>query len=111
MLSDILRTMQTSEDRSMYDKVVNAIFDDVDVLSIKDLHCHAGRLRLAVDETSIQYTDLDTVVRDYVVEVTREVFRQHCAKHLEIVSIRLFDDFPLFNRFLFQSNFMLSFLH
>ncbi|KAG7995092.1 hypothetical protein I3843_01G090700 [Carya illinoinensis] len=97
LLDNILRTMQTSEDRSMYEKVVNAIFDE-DMLSIKDLHRHAGRPRLAGDETSIQYTDLDTEVRDYVVEVTREVFKQHCAKHLEIVPMRLLDDFPQFNR-------------
>ncbi|XP_042985524.1 eIF-2-alpha kinase GCN2 isoform X3 [Carya illinoinensis] len=97
LLDNILRTMQTSEDRSTYEKVVNAIFDE-DMLSIKDLHRHAGRPRLAGDETSIQYTDLDTEVRDYVVEVTREVFKQHCAKHLEIVPMRLLDDFPQFNR-------------
>lgn len=97
--SDILRTMQISEDRSIYDKVVNAIFDE-EMLSMKDHHHHAGRLRLAGDEASVQYTDLDTEVRDYVVEVTRNVFRQHCAKHLEIIPMRLLEDFPQLNRFL-----------
>lgn len=91
--------MQTSEDRSVYDKVVNAIFDE-EMLNIKDHHHHAGEMRLAGDDTSIQYTDLDTEVRDCVVEVTREVFRQHCAKHLEIIPMRLLDDSPQFNRFL-----------
>jgi translation initiation factor 2-alpha kinase 4 len=97
--SDFLRTMQTSEDRSIYDKVVNAIFDEK-MLSMKDQHHHAGRLRLAGDEASVQYTDLDTEVRDYVFEITREVFRQHCAKHLEIIPTRLLEDFPQLNRFL-----------
>nr|POF25315.1 eif-2-alpha kinase gcn2 [Quercus suber] len=94
---DILRTMQTSEDRSVYAKVVNAIFDE-EMLNVKDHHHHAGEMRLAGDDTSIQYTDLDTEVRDCVVEVTREVFRQHCAKHLEIIPMRLLDDSPQFNR-------------
>ncbi|GLT53271.1 hypothetical protein SLA2020_265540 [Shorea laevis] len=89
--------MQISEDRSIYDKVVNAIFDE-EMLSMKDHHHHAGRLRLAGDEASVQYTDLDTEVRDYVVEVTRNVFRQHCAKHLEIIPMRLLEDFPQLNR-------------
>ncbi|KAK9997208.1 hypothetical protein SO802_021894 [Lithocarpus litseifolius] len=97
LLDNILRTMQTSEDRSVYDKVVNAMFDE-EMLNVKDHHHHAGEMRLAGDDTSIQYTDLDTEVRDCVVEVTREVFRQHCAKHLEIISMRLLDDSPQFNR-------------
>ncbi|XP_030938863.1 eIF-2-alpha kinase GCN2 isoform X2 [Quercus lobata] len=97
LLDNILRTMQTSEDRSVYDKVVNAIFDE-EMLNVKDHHHHAGEMRLAGDDTSIQYTDLDTEVRDCVVEVTREIFRQHCARHLEIIPMRLLDDSPQFNR-------------
>lgn len=97
LLDNILRTMQTSEDRSVYDKVVNAIFDE-EMLNVEDHHHHAGEMRLAGDDTSIQYTDLDTEVRDCVVELTREVFRQHCAKHLEIIPMRLLDDSPQFNR-------------
>ncbi|XP_062173288.1 eIF-2-alpha kinase GCN2 isoform X4 [Alnus glutinosa] len=97
LLDNILRTMQTSEDRSIYDKVVNAIFDE-EMLSMKDHHHHAGRLRLTGDEASVQYTDLDTEVRDYVVEISREVFRQHCAKHLEIIPMHLLEDFPQLNR-------------
>ena len=52
--------MQTSEDRSIYDKVVNAIFDQ-DVSSIKDQHHHPGRFRLPESGASaIQYVDLNT---------------------------------------------------
>lgn len=92
--------MQTSEDSSIYNKVVDAIFDD-EMLNIKDEHHHTGELRLARDDTSaIQYTDLNTEIRDYVVEITREVFRKHCAKHLEVIPMRLLDDCPLFNRFI-----------
>ncbi|KAI4324306.1 hypothetical protein L6164_023858 [Bauhinia variegata] len=98
LLDDILRTMQTSEDTSLYDKVVNAIFDE-EILSTKE-HLHrAGRLgTVGGSRSSIQYSDLETEVRDYVVDVTRGVFRQHCAKHLEILPMRLLDDCPHFNR-------------
>ena len=90
--------MQTSEDRSIYDKVVNAIFDQ-DVSSIKDQHHHPGRFRLPERGTSaIQYVDLNTEVRDYITDISREVFRKHCAKHLEIIPMRLLDDYPQFNR-------------
>ncbi|XWS13227.1 hypothetical protein CRYUN_Cryun36dG0019600 [Craigia yunnanensis] len=97
LLDDILRTMQTSEDASVYDKVVNAIFDE-EMLGMKNHHQNAGRLRMVQHDTSIQFADLDTELRDYVAEVSREVFKQHCARHLEIVSMRLLDDCPQFYR-------------
>lgn len=98
LLDNMLRTMQTSEDRSVYDKVVNAIFDE-EMLRMKNQHQRAGRLRIVRDDTScIQLEDLDTELRDCVIEIVREVFKQHCAKHLEIIPVRLLDDSPQFNR-------------
>lgn len=114
--ADILRTMQTSEDSNIYDKVVNAIFDE-EVLSIKDQHNHTGRFRLSGGGTSaIQYAELDTEIRDYVTEISNEVFRKHCARHLEIISMRLSDDCPQFNRLnilpnSLYSNLLLLFFH
>ncbi|XP_020236018.1 eIF-2-alpha kinase GCN2 isoform X2 [Cajanus cajan] len=96
LLDDILRTMQKSEDTSIYDKVLNAIFDE-EMLSTKHIR-QVGRLGSVGDNSSsIQYTEFETEVRDYVVEVNREIFRQHCAKHLEISTMRLLDC-PQFNR-------------
>ncbi|KHN25293.1 Putative serine/threonine-protein kinase GCN2 [Glycine soja] len=80
--------MQKSEDTSIYDKVLNAIFDE-EMLSTKHIRQNSS---------SIQYTDFETEVRDYVVDANREIFRQHCAKHLEIPTMRLLDDCPQFNR-------------
>lgn len=91
--------MHTSEDTSIRDKVVNAIFDE-EIIGTKGHHEHVGRLKLVKSDTSsIQYTDLDTEIRDQVGEVTTEVFKQHCAKHLEILPMRLLGDSPQFNRF------------
>ncbi|XP_059632903.1 eIF-2-alpha kinase GCN2 isoform X3 [Cornus florida] len=98
MLDSILRTMHTSEDTSIYDKVVNAIFDE-ELSSTKDHHEHVERLRLLRNDTSsIQYTDSETEARDLVVEFTTEVFRQHCAKRLEIIPLRLLGNCPELNR-------------
>ncbi|XP_043817826.1 eIF-2-alpha kinase GCN2 isoform X3 [Manihot esculenta] len=98
LLDNILRTMKTSEDRTVYDKVVSSIFDE-EMLSMKSQHQLSGRLGMGGGDTSsVQYADLDTELRDYIVEATREVFKQHSAKHLEIVSMRLLDDCPQFSR-------------
>lgn len=90
LLDNILRTMKTSEDSSIYDRVVNAIFSE-ETLAIKDDQLDCGT-------ASIQYTDLGTEVRDHVIDVTRELFRLHCAKHLEISPMHLLDGSAQINR-------------
>lgn len=98
LLDNILRMMQSSEDRSIYDKVVSSIFDE-ETLGLKNHHQHGDTLKVTRDNAlSIQYTDVDTELRDYVVEVTREVFRQHCAKRLEIMPVYLLDESPQYRR-------------
>ncbi|XP_022150410.1 eIF-2-alpha kinase GCN2 isoform X2 [Momordica charantia] len=90
LLDNILRTMKTSEDSSIYDRVVNAIFDEETLVTKGDQHdCGTA---------SIQYTDLGTEVRDHVIDVTREMFRLHCAKHLEISPMYLLDGSEQINR-------------
>lgn len=93
--SDILRIMQTSEDSSVYDRVVNVIFDE-EVLEMKSHQ--SSRSRLCADDSYVQYTEMNTELRDYVVDITKEVFRQHCAKHLEVIPMRLLGDSPQFSR-------------
>lgn len=98
LLDNILRTMHTSEDTSVYDKVVTAVFSE-DLLRANDHSERGGRLGSTGNNTSsILYTDLNTEVRDHVVEIAKEVFRQHCAKHLEIMPMRLLGDCPAINR-------------
>ncbi|KAK3204428.1 hypothetical protein Dsin_018474 [Dipteronia sinensis] len=98
LLDNILRMMQTSEDTSIYDKVVSSVFDR-ELIGMKNSYQHAGVLRVTGDNaSSIQYTDLDTELRDYVIEATRELFRQRCAKHLETIPMYLLDDCPQFKR-------------
>ncbi|XP_051116780.1 eIF-2-alpha kinase GCN2 [Andrographis paniculata] len=94
LLDNMLRTMQSSEDTIIYEKVVSAIFDD-DMLRKKNIHESFGRLKSLPDNTSsIVYTDLDTAHRDLVVDITKEVCRKHCANHLEVIPMRILSDFP-----------------
>ncbi|KAL2249418.1 UNVERIFIED_CONTAM: eIF-2-alpha kinase GCN2, partial [Sesamum indicum] len=96
---DMLRTIHSSEDTSMYEKIVSAIFDE-DTLSTKDNHENVGRLKLNEDDTSSTiFADLDTANRDLVVDIAIEVCRQHCAKHLEVIPIRMLGDCPQVNRY------------
>ncbi|KAI6699187.1 hypothetical protein NL676_019306 [Syzygium grande] len=98
LLDNILRTMRNSEDTSVYDKVVSSIFDN-EALRMKDKHQNGDGLNLhKYHDYSIQYPEFDTELRDHVMEVSREVFRQHCAKHLEIIPMHLVDDSPQIKR-------------
>ncbi|KAI3804430.1 hypothetical protein L1987_25968 [Smallanthus sonchifolius] len=98
LLDNILRTMHSSEDTSIYDKVVTAIFSE-EILSTKNQDNDAETPKLGGNDTSsIQHTDLDTEIRDLVWEVSAAVFRLHCAKRLEIIPMRLLGDSIEFNR-------------
>ena len=90
--------MQTSEDTSVYDKVVSAFFDE-EMLASRSSHHHSGSLKLAGDVTSvIQYSDVETELRDFVVDSSKEIFKRHCAKHLELKPLHLVNDVAASNR-------------
>nr|XP_043628551.1 eIF-2-alpha kinase GCN2 [Erigeron canadensis] len=98
LLDNILRTMHNSEDTTIYDKVVNAIFSE-DILSNKNKDNQSEISKLDGNNTSaVQHSELDTEVRDLVWEVSAAVFRLHCAKRLEIIPMHLLGDSLLFNR-------------
>ncbi|WOH08018.1 hypothetical protein DCAR_0727454 [Daucus carota subsp. sativus] len=88
LVDNILRKMHSSEDTSIRDKVVNALFDE-EIVAPKARQETFDTPKLREHDASIQYTELDTAVRDQVVEVTVEVFKQHCAKHMEILPMQL----------------------
>lgn len=88
LVDNILRKMHSSEDTSIRDKVVNAIFDE-EMVGPKGRQENVDAPKLIEHDASIQYTELDTAVRDQIVEFTVEVFKQHCAKHMEILPMQL----------------------
>ncbi|KMT15732.1 hypothetical protein BVRB_3g057120 isoform A [Beta vulgaris subsp. vulgaris] len=98
LLDNFLRTMQSSEDTSVYDKVVSALFNE-EMLASRSSHHQSERLKLVGDVASVaQYSDVETELRDYVVDASREVFKRHCAKHLELIPLRLMDDIAVSGR-------------
>ncbi|XP_071686022.1 eIF-2-alpha kinase GCN2 isoform X2 [Rutidosis leptorrhynchoides] len=98
LVDNILRTMHNSEDPTIYNKVVDAIFNE-EILSSKN---QDGVLEIPKlvgnNSSSIQHTSLDTEIRDLVWEASAAVFRLHCAKRLEIIPMRLLGDLQQFNR-------------
>ncbi|MCD7473049.1 eukaryotic translation initiation factor 2-alpha kinase [Datura stramonium] len=97
MLDNILRTIHTSDDTGVYDKIVNAIFNE-DTLDTKGHNTNLESLKVDGRDTScILFTDLQTDSRDHVVEIATEVFKRHCAKHLEIIPVRMLGECPQTN--------------
>lgn len=98
LLDNVLRTIHSSEDTSIYEKLVSAFFDE-DMHRMKDDHENVGRMKLSqTDTSSILFTDVDTSNRRSVINMAIEVFRQHCGKHLEILPMRIFGNSPQPNR-------------
>lgn len=85
--------MQTSEDTSVYDKVVGAVFNEEMLASRSSHHQHSVG--------DAQYSDVETELHDCVVDASREVFKRHCAKHLKLKTLRLMDDFAVSGRSVF----------
>ncbi|MQL83027.1 hypothetical protein Taro_015511 [Colocasia esculenta] len=101
-LDDILRTIQTSEDTYVYDRVVSTIFDE-DRMIMRSQRQHSERDKVTQEISSFrQYAELASELRDNIIEVSKEVFTVHGAKRLEIAPIRLFDGYHPFDRFLFR---------
>ncbi|XP_068665323.1 eIF-2-alpha kinase GCN2 isoform X2 [Aristolochia californica] len=90
-LNDILRTIQTAEDTYVYDRVVSAIFDERR-LTMKSNRQHSGRGKMNKEQFFMQYTEFDTLLRDNMVEVAKDMFRRHGAKRMEIAPMHLLDE-------------------
>ncbi|WOL01283.1 eIF-2-alpha kinase GCN2 isoform X1 [Canna indica] len=96
-LNDILRTIQTSEDTYVYDRVVSTIFDEERLIS--KYHQQGGSANMTRDDTSfIQDALFDTGFQDIIIAICKEVFRQHCAKRFNISPLRILDGSYTFNR-------------
>lgn len=103
-----MRTIHSSEDTSIYEKLVSAFFDE-DMLRVKDDHENVGRMKLSqTDTSSIIFTDVDTSNRRSVINIAIEVFRQHCGKHLEILPMRILGNSTQPNRYYSQFFLLLS---
>lgn len=78
---------------------MSAIFDE-DKLSTKDSQENVERVKSVQDGiSSIIFIDVDTANRDLVVDIAREAYRQHGAKHLEILPMRILGEGQKVNRY------------
>nr|CAD1836991.1 unnamed protein product [Ananas comosus var. bracteatus] len=96
-LNDVLRTIQAPEDTYVYDRVVSTIFNE-ERLIMKSSRQHDSSAKMMMNESFTQSTELDTEIRDTVVEISKEVFKRHCAKRLEISPLNILDGSYPFNR-------------
>ncbi|XP_015058297.1 eIF-2-alpha kinase GCN2 isoform X3 [Solanum pennellii] len=97
MLDNILRTIHTSDDTGVYDKIVNAVFSE-HTLNTKGHNTNLESSKVARrDTSSILLTDIQTESRDHVIEIATAVFRRHCAKRLEIIPVRMLGECPVPN--------------
>ncbi|XP_073003452.1 eIF-2-alpha kinase GCN2 isoform X1 [Typha latifolia] len=96
-LNDVLRTIQTPEDTYVYDRVVSTIFNEERMI-LKSHRQHDDSAKLMRTECFIRSTELDTEFQDTVVEVSKDVFKQHCAKRLDLSPLSILDGSYPFNR-------------
>lgn len=97
-LNDILRSLQSSDDSYVYDRVVSSIFD-MKRFAMKDHRQDGSSSKLVRDEPSfLQYMEGDTELQDNAIEIAKEVFRQHGAKRLEISPMRILDGYQPMSR-------------
>ncbi|PIN15987.1 eIF-2alpha kinase GCN2 [Handroanthus impetiginosus] len=91
LLNNVSRIIYSSEDTSFCGKIVSTI--------LSAHNENVGRVKSVRDDTSsIISTDVDTAYSDLVFDNAVEVCRQHCAKHLEIMPMRMLGDCPQVNR-------------
>lgn len=65
---------------------------------MKSSRQHDSSAKMMMNESFTQSTELDTEIRDTVVEISKEVFKRHCAKRLEISPLNILDGSYPFNR-------------
>eukprot|EP01018_Ginkgo_biloba_P015528 Gb_22304 [translate_table: standard] len=89
-LNDVLRTIQSAEDTYVFDRVISAIFDEERVI-MKSQHHHGGREKLKTDVLDYLHT-AEPEFEDHIVELAKEVFRQHGAHRFQSKCLRVIDD-------------------
>ncbi len=91
--TDILRTIQSAEDTTVYDQVVATIFDDERVTANAE-RISRGGTKLKSTLSSVKVTG----VQDRVLDCVKDVFMRHGASPIECTSISLLDNPQQLNR-------------
>ncbi|KAJ7570217.1 hypothetical protein O6H91_01G110500 [Diphasiastrum complanatum] len=89
-LNDILRTIQSADDNAVYDQVIAAIFAE-ERHTMKSRNTDRENVKLKrrdLDMLSMKYVG----AQDRVLEMAKEVFIRHGARHFESARISVVDD-------------------
>ncbi|KAJ3675400.1 hypothetical protein LUZ60_004442 [Juncus effusus] len=98
-LNDVLRMIQAPEDNYVYDRVVSTIFNEERLIN-KINNNNEGQSKIMRNNESIirSINEVDFEFRDVVCDVSKEVFKRHCAKKVDGSPLRFLDGTFPFNR-------------
>lgn len=75
-LNDVLRMIQTPEDTYVYDRVISTIFNEDSLIAKMQCQHESSKKSTGKNDNS--------ELLDSIIEVSKEVFKQHCAKRFQI---------------------------
>uniref|UniRef100_J3LZ61 non-specific serine/threonine protein kinase n=1 Tax=Oryza brachyantha TaxID=4533 RepID=J3LZ61_ORYBR len=75
-LTDVLRMIQTPEDTYVYDRVISTIFDEERLIGKTQCQHESSKKSTGKSDNS--------ELLDSIIEVSKEVFKRHCAKRFQI---------------------------
>ncbi|KAF2934681.1 hypothetical protein DAI22_04g180900 [Oryza sativa Japonica Group] len=75
-LTDVLRMIQTPEDTYVYDRVISTIFDEERLIAKTQCQLEGSKKSTCKSDNS--------ELLDSIIEVSKEVFKRHCAKRFQI---------------------------
>ncbi|XP_078171959.1 protein kinase family protein isoform X2 [Carex rostrata] len=96
-LSDVLRMIQTPEDTYVLDRVVSTIFNEERLINKSHQQQEVSTKTMQKDFFT-QSSELDYELQDTIIEVSKEVFKRHCAKRLGASPLQILDGTFPFNR-------------
>lgn len=82
-LNDVLRMIQTPEDTYVYDRVISTIFNEDRLVAKMQSQHESSKKSICKNDNS--------ELLDSIIEVSKEVFKRHCAKRFQISPLHSLD--------------------
>ncbi|KAG8082505.1 hypothetical protein GUJ93_ZPchr0014g47605 [Zizania palustris] len=82
-LTDVLRMIQTPEDTYVYERVISTIFDEERLIAKTQCQHESGKKSTCKNDNS--------ELLDSIIEVSKEVFKRHCAKRFQISPLHILE--------------------
>jgi hypothetical protein len=81
--ADVLRMIQTPEDTYVYDRVISTVFNEDRLVAKMQCQHESSKKSICKNDNS--------ELLDSIIEVSKEVFKRHCAKRFQISPLRSLD--------------------